>query len=40
MGECESVHMCAARKLSVSDDMFLDRLKLILTISGAGVNAG
>lgn len=30
----------AARKLSVSGGMLLDRLKLILAISGAGVNAG
>lgn len=40
MGACESVHMCAARKLSLSDGMLLDRLKLILAISGAGVNTG
>lgn len=40
MGDCESVHMCEARKLSVNDGMLLDRLKLILAISGAGVNAG
>lgn len=40
MSVCESVHMCAARKLSVTDGMLLDRLKLILAISGTGVNTG
>lgn len=40
MGACESVHMCTARKLSVSDVMLSERLKLILAISGAGVNTG
>lgn len=40
MGAYESVHMCTARKLSVSDVMLSERLKLILAISGAGVNTG
>lgn len=40
MGAHQSAHMCAASKLSVSDSMLSDRLKLILAISGAGVNTG
>lgn len=40
MGVLESECICAARKVSVSVDMLLDRLKLILAISGAGVNTG
>lgn len=40
MGAYESVGMCAASKLSLSDGILLDRLKQILAISGAGVNAG
>lgn len=37
---CVCVCMRAARKLSVSDGILLDRLKLILAISDAGVNTG
>lgn len=40
MGVFESECICVARKVSVSVNMLLDRLKLILAISGAGVNTG
>lgn len=40
MDVCMSRHVRAARKLSVSGGVLLDRLKLILAISGAGVNTG
>ncbi len=40
IGACESVRMGVARKLSLNDAVLLDRLKLILAISGAGVNTG
>lgn len=40
MDVLELEHVCVARKLSVSDGVLSDRLKLILAISGAGVNTG